>query len=200
MTALHSIWNKGARRRALVKPQAEPVPPTFLGLSQRMAKECHYQNVLLNNFAVGDTAGRFEICVPSGDLGQASLRGHSVGSWAKSGRETFTCEIHTLDEYVAEKRIEKIDFIKIDVEGAELPALRGGKQSLGQFHPTIQLEFFSPWTEAFGYAASDLITFLHTLGYEHFYKGDLMPLRSPIEEMGVMTDSQNVICSSRAIV
>jgi hypothetical protein len=113
--------------------------------------------------------------------------------------ETFRCEIRTLDDYVTEKGIDRIDFIKLDVEGAELAALRGGQRVLKALQPMIHLEFFPPWTEAFGYGAKELITLLQSLGYEYFYEGNLAPLRSPIEKLQSSTESQNVICSVKPL-
>jgi len=46
----------------------------------------------------------------------------------------------TLDSYVAREEIERIDFIKIDVDGNECQVLRGGKDTLRRFHPPIILE------------------------------------------------------------
>ena len=63
----------------------EPVSPTYLNLSRRVAQEFHFGNVSLSNFAIGDSPGSFPINVPTGDFGQASLRTHNVGSWAKPG-------------------------------------------------------------------------------------------------------------------
>jgi FkbM family methyltransferase len=173
----------------------EPVPPTFSQLSQRIAGECPFRNVILNNFALGDTPGVFPIHVPAGDFGQASLRTHDVASWSKAGRDSFDCEVRTLDAYVAEKKVESLRLLKIDVEGAELPALRGGQRTLDQFHPIIHFEYFAPWAKAFGYDAHDVVHFLQQHGYGHFYAGALSPLSSPAEDLEKAVDSQNVICS-----
>lgn len=46
----------------------------------------------------------------------------------------------TLDDYIAGHDALRIDFIVMDVEGAELAVLRGGRESLSRFGPTILLE------------------------------------------------------------
>lgn len=176
----------------------EPVLPTFRALSERAAKEQHFPNVSLNHFALGEKAGNFEIHIPAGDFGQASLQKHSAGSWSKPGTETLTCEVRTLDSYWVEQQLTKIDFIKIDVEGAELPALRGGLKLLNQFHPVIHLEFCPDWTDAFGYNLPDIFSLLQGHGYQYFYQGDLTPMETsfiPSEK----TASCNIICSTKPL-
>lgn len=42
-------------------------------------------------------------------------------------RRTVTCDMQTLSQFIADRDIERIDFLKIDVEKAELDVLRGIK-------------------------------------------------------------------------
>ena len=42
-----------------------------------------------------------------------------------------------MDDYVLENNVIKIDFIKIDIEGAELLALKGGLYSIKKFLPIL---------------------------------------------------------------
>ena len=46
----------------------------------------------------------------------------------------------TLDDLVNWENLDRIDYIKIDVEGSELNVLRGGVNILSRFRPIIQLE------------------------------------------------------------
>lgn len=36
--------------------------------------------------------------------------------------------------------LTRLDFVKIDVEGAELQVLEGGQQAIGSFRPTLLIE------------------------------------------------------------
>lgn len=176
----------------------EPVLPTFRSLSDRVTREQHFQNVSLNNFALGDKTGSFDIHIPAGDFGQASLQKHSAGSWSKPGMETLTCEMRTLDGYLAEQKLTKIDFIKIDVEGAELLALRGGSQLLTEFHPTIHFEFCPDWADAFGYKLVDVFTLLQASGYAYFYEGDFTLINTSFTP-SESSASYNIICSLKSL-
>lgn len=46
----------------------------------------------------------------------------------------------TLDKLVAEHGLERVDWVKIDVEGGELEVLRGGRATLRKFHPRLIVE------------------------------------------------------------
>ena len=47
-----------------------------------------------------------------------------------------------IDDLVAKERLESVDFIKLDVEGAELLALKGAKQTLKQFRSTLAISLY----------------------------------------------------------
>ncbi|HEY6879845.1 MAG TPA: FkbM family methyltransferase [Polyangiales bacterium] len=40
-------------------------------------------------------------------------------------RQTFTCATRTLDDFIAERRLDSVDLLKIDVEGAERDVMNG---------------------------------------------------------------------------
>ncbi len=48
----------------------------------------------------------------------------------------------TLDEYVQTERIARVDFIKMDIEGAELHALKGAARTILKFKPKLALSIY----------------------------------------------------------
>lgn len=48
----------------------------------------------------------------------------------------------TIDKLVTELNLPKVDFIKMDIEGAEVKALQGGKQTIGKYHPRMALSVY----------------------------------------------------------
>jgi FkbM family methyltransferase len=51
-----------------------------------------------------------------------------------------TIHLTTLDDFVREQNITRVDLIKIDIEGWELPALKGAKQTIETFRPVVMVE------------------------------------------------------------
>ena len=67
------------------------------------------------------------------------------------------------------KRSRRVDFIKLDVEGAELSALKGAPQLLhGQSRPVILAEVQDIRTKRWGYRASEVVRYLSNLNYRWF--------------------------------
>ena len=76
-------------------------------------------------------------------------------------------ETNTLENLVKKARFEKIDFIKIDVEGAEFDILRQAKDFLLIQQPSlIMSECNAQNLGAYGYSQKEMITLLNQLGYE----------------------------------
>lgn len=72
----------------------------------------------------------------------------------------------TLDEYAASISIERIDLIKLDVDGNELPVLRGAAQVIAQFRSIIVFELAPYVMKEAGTRDADLLGLLRVAGYE----------------------------------
>jgi FkbM family methyltransferase len=156
----------------------EPIPATFQELSRNIARFPRYRNVRLNCVALGDCNHRTKMFLPGVDSGQAALVCHRDGSWQNASVASIGVEMMRLDEYAM--RLPRLDFVKCDVEGAELLVLRGGQSILRKRRPTLFLEVDNRWINSFGWAEIDLFSFLRQTGYTHFYQVDprLLPLRA----------------------
>jgi hypothetical protein len=64
------------------------------------------------------------------------------------------------------KKIDKVDFIKIDTEGWELFVLRGGRAMITKDKPTILMEFNNTNMEQCRVNPNDVLALLQELGYE----------------------------------
>jgi FkbM family methyltransferase len=76
--------------------------------------------------------------------------------------------------------LQRLDYVKLDVEGAELPALHGGFETLQKFRPVVSIEQDQYSPKYFGYSWQDLSDYFNALKYEVY---DLFGIRYSDPEM-----------------
>jgi hypothetical protein len=62
------------------------------------------------------------------------------GSRQAEGSESIDVETIAIDDWAAES--EQVNFIKMDIEGAELEALRGAERTIRWFHPRLAISVY----------------------------------------------------------
>jgi FkbM family methyltransferase len=124
------------------------------------------KNVQVESRALADREGDAEFYVVKGSqTGCNSLRRPEVSEAA----EAIPVRLARLDNVLREHQIEKVDFIKLDVEGAELSVLRGAAQLLKKCpRPVILAEVFNIRTRPWGYEANESIRYLAGSDYRWF--------------------------------
>jgi len=184
----------------------EPVPPTCEALEANLRAQ-GIGDVVVNRSALGEAAGELPLFVPGDDFGQASLARHAAGSWSKaSAVQSFSAPVETLDEYARRRSLDHLDFVKCDVEGAELPVLRGATETLRTLAPLLYLEVCADWTAGFGYEPSAVPEHLCRLGYTGFYlvrsqaAGGIRRLADPAAELSPerLHGSADLLCATPA--
>jgi hypothetical protein len=80
-----------------------------------------------------------------------------------------------LDDWLKINSVDRLDFIKIDIEGTELDALLGARQALFHFHPTIGAETKGGWNH------DEIRELLSATGYEcrSFYGDSILGIPNP---------------------
>lgn len=53
-----------------------------------------------------------------------------------------TCETLSIDDMVRQLKLPRVDFIKMDIEGAEFPALRGAEQTIRSYRPKLAISIY----------------------------------------------------------
>jgi FkbM family methyltransferase len=84
----------------------------------------------------------------------------------------------SLDEYCASRTVREIDFVKVDVEGAELGLFGGARTVLTSLRPLILCEVLDWVTRPWGYEAREIVQHLSGYGYEWFEVDDAGGLRA----------------------
>jgi FkbM family methyltransferase len=71
----------------------------------------------------------------------------------------------TLDSFIDQNNITKVDFIKMDIEWAELSALKWWEKLLKNLKPVLSIEVWEKNFSYFNYKSSDLILYMQDLWY-----------------------------------
>ena len=116
-------------------------------------------NVVVDAKALSDQDGEADFHVRrEGDT--SSLLAGEPGSKVRVGVTTLDARL--LTEGGAPKRV---DFIKIDVEGAELSVLRGATRTIEKYLPLVYFEFLPLYATQYGFGYEDFVRFFEPLGY-----------------------------------
>jgi FkbM family methyltransferase len=143
----------------------EPSPRERERLTRHLAwNTC--SNVCVEEAALGETEGRADFfIVTSKETGCNSLREPKT----KHPTRRLQVQVKRLDDYLRTSQIERVDFIKLDVEGAELSVLKGAGEVLeNRPRPVLLCEVQDLRTKAWGYPALEIIKFLASRGYDWF--------------------------------
>jgi FkbM family methyltransferase len=142
----------------------EPSKATYAKLAQKEWPS----NVRLNNLGLGEVEGVLELNVVDEESALNSLylrRGVDCARAVKTEKISIT----TIDDYCEKNAIQRIDLIKVDVEGHELAVFKGMRQMLAQgFVLAIQFEYGGCNLDAKVYLG-DIWEFLEPYGFK-FYK------------------------------
>jgi len=118
--------------------------------------------ITIVNTAVGDADGEIEY-LP-----------HPYSFLAKLGNENidiydlkYSSPLITLDSYFLKEGVDP-DLLKIDIDGAEMSALRGMSRILSDKRPDLLLEVHPAYLPQFGSTASEVHDFLKERGYRFF--------------------------------
>ncbi|MEA2826679.1 MAG: hypothetical protein QOG43_1118 [Actinomycetota bacterium] len=184
----------------------EPSPSAY-GHLQSNLQVNGATNVEACNLAVSDTVGTVHFHDFSFfSAGSFSSDEGSLLSSESYGSQSFEAATTTLDEFVADHKIDRVDFIKVDVEGAELSVLAGAEKTLATYRPATVLEF-----NTFGFAIHQSVlpqvalarikdVFPHVFVMDRF-DGALCRLETPHEiyeflyDNGIHGPADNMLCT-----
>jgi CDP-glycerol glycerophosphotransferase len=104
-------------------------------------------NNALNGITDKVTINRLALSDRSGDemvIQEHRLHGATSVGISGPGKRITTI---TLDDYVAQRELERVDLIKMDIEGSEIPALKGAMQTIRRFRPMLALCLYHKWDD-----------------------------------------------------
>ncbi len=149
----------------------EAFPPTVEKL--KINVELNKMNwIRVNSVAVSDSNSKMWFVPPSNKvtnnisfLNECSGVGYLTDSFEPGAIEVSTIN---LDDYYTSHKIEKVSLIKIDIEGAEVSALKGAKNLILKDKPVIAIEFNRPTALRANSSVEELNEILISYGYKLF--------------------------------
>jgi FkbM family methyltransferase len=140
----------------------EPIPELANRLQENITLNQLNNKITLNRVALTNTKGKITFGLPpKGNRGTGST---IIADHLKE--HIIEVDAITLDEFIQNNSIQNVDFIKMDIEGAELFALEGMKGLLESERPILLLEMTISMMKQAGYTPKELLAFLAAYGYE----------------------------------
>lgn len=143
----------------------EPVPGLFAQLCDNVALN-HFPAVELFNIGLYDREAVLPIYVREDNSFGIANDGVSSLFRFPNDRPQTTVQLRKFDDLARELDLQRVDFLKVDVESAEWMVLKGAEQSLRAFRPVIVAESSAGNFKKAGYTAKDLYNYLESLDYE----------------------------------
>lgn len=118
-------------------------------------------NIIVNKSAISDFNG--QAILNNNPLNDG---GNSLNNFKYDviNKEFVNCI--TIDNFIKDNLINKLNLIKVDVEGLQFNVLKGASETLKLFKPKIIVEAFSEDEK------NEVINYLKKIGYEHFIRAD----------------------------
>ncbi len=169
----------------------EPVPSTQERLLEHLKLNQLEERVTVVRSALNDHPGKATLHI----FKNLSHTCASLSSLNEKEYETVEAPMIRLDDYLRAQMVERVDFLKCDIEGSELAALRGGRHYLSSPEaPILLVEINEETSQAFGFSKDDIWSYLSEVGYDHFYD---ITSNQKLRRAKKMSDfmGQNLLCA-----
>jgi FkbM family methyltransferase len=145
------------------------------------------RNVTLNHLALSDKSGLIRLHVY--EDAYLSFNSQAVRPMKDYGADVESIGVEeiaatTVDDYCTREKIERIDLLKIDVEGAELQVMQGARRMLQSKRIRCLTFEFGQATFDMGNSPAEIETYLKEMNYKirNIVKGDpIFPGRESVE-------------------
>jgi len=175
----------------------EPIPEVFELLKENLRANSLDNRVHANNFALGESEGLLKMLIPLRQGKGTPFASFKKQTWGK--HRTLEVRVNTLMKYCQEQALSSVNFIKCDVEGAELLVMKGAEPLFVRGdRPAMMLELVESSMQPFGFTRKDAYDLLAVYGYVPHYideKGTPVPIRhyNKIQQQNIffLTEAQS---------
>lgn len=157
----------------------EPIPDTYTHLQENILLNA-FSNIKTYNLALSNVSSKKDYFFYTACSGNAS----AVDLSTRPDVEKIECQQIRLDELMENANLPAPDFIKCDVEGAELLVFQGGIDTIRSSKPIVMAEILRKWSTKYGYNPNDIFQMFTELGYLAFTTDGyhLMPFTAMTDE------------------
>lgn len=145
----------------------EPQTKNYVRLLENLALN-NVDNVTVRQIGIGSKKGIYRMAWIPNVIGGASVEQAIVEQILQSSSvaETALVQITTLDSDITERQLPIPDFIKIDIEGFEIEALRGSTSILETYRPLLFLEMHGETINEKRRKVHEIVEFLEKYNYK----------------------------------
>lgn len=137
------VFTRAALKKGAAKVVAiEPAPENIECLRRNFAPEIAAGRVVVYPKGVWNQDDLLTLHVDPHNSAADSFVIQRAGS-----HEVVKLPLTTIDKLVAELQLDKVSFIKMDIEGAEVRALGGGRATIARFRPRMALSAYHTPTD-----------------------------------------------------
>lgn len=172
----------------------EPSAYHFARLARNVALN-RFENVVLNQKGLYDQPGAATLFLPSqaGEMNNSGAASLYTSGGKESREVSEAVSLVRLDDYLRNLDMSRLDIIKIDIEGAEVKALEGARETIMRFRPLVFMELDLGNLMRAGCSPDEILEIWKSLNYEVsiiLVTGETIPVRS-VDEFG---PHQNLEC------
>jgi FkbM family methyltransferase len=137
----------------------EPLPDHYADLRQRFSAA----NVVVENFALSHMEGTSSFTHAEGSPGESGLRTRIFNNPDSARPTIITAQTRKLDQYLPQ--FDRVNFIKIDIEGGEIDCLKGSLGTIAAHRPVISVEYGRPSYSVYGNTTFTLFDLVASIDY-----------------------------------
>lgn len=160
----------------------EPTPGSFKNLCNTIKYNKLPDVVTPVNMPVTEKSGPVNFFISDNDVDVAN----TLSPWeSEKELNTLKTQATSIDDFVSDKKLPKVDFIKIDAEGVELGVLKGGYKTAMQFRPKINLAIHPSAIVANGDTLEEIYDLVKELKYDIFLDDNQLSREAFCREKGL---------------
>jgi len=168
----------------------------FIGVLNKNVKENNINNVEIQKIGLSNKEQELKI-----DIGPSSATLHSPENF-DTILDNETINLTTMNDFVHRRSLEKIDFIKIDIDGHEPMFFEGAWEALEKFSPIVIFEVSHLHYLSAGVLAWEFYDKVKKKGYLFYNENDLSEIKTKesfLRKCANFDRSSNVIISKNRI-